>query len=108
MNRHAGILQLRVEPATVDGNEVEPLEWIGSEANRGEKENEDDRQRAGDVGHQLAIARAIRVKRDRRIDRKNEGPEQQRSRLSAPERSDRINRGQIRAGERCDVLDGEV
>src|ERR1700681_4218500 len=95
MDRHPGILQLRIQTATVDGNEVEPLEWIGAEADGGEKENENEGEGAGNVRHQLAVAGAIRPERDRRVDRENQCPEQQGSRLSSPERGDGVDLGQI-------------
>ena len=108
MNRHSRILELRIEPAPIDRNPVQSLEWIGSEADRGEKEKENEGERARDIGHQLAIARAIRVQRDRRVNRKNQRPEKQRPRLAAPERSDGVDFRQIRTRERRDVLDREI
>src|SRR5205814_7026578 len=104
MNRHARILQLRIETAAVDWNPVETLERIGAEANGGEKENEDEGERARDVRHQLAIGRPIRVQGDRRVNRENQRPEEERARLPAPERGDGVDLRQIGAGERRDVL----
>src|ERR1700730_4189536 len=97
MDRHSGILQLRIQSTTIGGNEVEPLEGIGAEADRAEKENKYQSKRAGDVRHQLAIARAIRPQSDRGVNREDQRPKEQRSRLSAPEGGDRVDLGQIRA-----------
>src|SRR5207237_4494520 len=98
MNRHSRILQLRIQSAAVYGNEVEPLERIRAEADRCEKEQQNERQRSRDVRHQLAIARAIGVKSDRRINRQNQRPEKQRPRSSAPEGREGVDLRQNRAG----------
>src|ERR1700687_1695998 len=53
MNRHPGVLELRVESTSVGRNPVEPLERIGAEADRGEEENENERKGDRHVRHQL-------------------------------------------------------
>ena len=108
MNRHSRILQLRIQASAIDRNEIQTLERVRAKADRGEKEDENESKRARDVRHQLAIVGAIGQQRNRRVNRENQRPEEQRAGLATPERGDRIDLGQVRAGVRRDVLDREI
>src|SRR5258708_14761353 len=98
----------RIKAGSCGRNPAEPLERIGAEADRGKEENENEREGARDVRHQLAIACSIGPERNSGVDGENQGPEKQRSRLPAPERGDRVNLGEIGTRERRDVLDEAV
>ena len=76
---------------------------------RREEEHEDQRERAGHVRHRArGCARDSRPDRDRRVQREDQRPEQQRARLPAPERREHVDLRQVRARVRRDVLEREV
>ena len=109
VHHHAGVLQLRIEPAPVGRREGEPLERIGAaEQHHRDEERDDQAGDAGDVGQQAPVARRGQRLRQRAEDRQDHRPEQQRALLSGPERRNEVVGRQVARRVRRHVLDVEI
>ena len=84
MYRHPVVLQQRIEVGAFGGNCREQVEWARDEVQHQQKENCDAGQHRERIGGEVGIAAAILERRDRREDREQPGPEQQRALLPAP------------------------
>ena len=89
MDRHPVVLQLGIETQAVEAGEPQPLKRVDlGEEEDDEEEGEDAEKRAAHVRHELPVAPPVQKDRDRREDRKQERPEDQRPALPGPEPRD--------------------
>ena len=108
MDRHAGVLELRVQAAAVRRDEAEPRERVRGEHHHGDEERRDRADDARHVGHQFAVLAAVGEHRERAPRRDDDRPEQQRALLPGVERRPRVVDREVAAGVGGDVLDAEI
>ena len=118
MDDHLGILEERVEAATIgEGSDLkqsagagsgERLERAGDEIVKRKKEKLDAGENHADVGHQLGMLAAIDEERGKRVAREQEAPEEQRAFLAGPKGGEFVKAGKVAAGMGHHVGHGEI
>ncbi len=109
VDRHPRVLELRVHAAPVGWDPVEALERIRAEAHREQEEERDRTQRPGHVRHEMPrLLTAPGVDGGSGVEGEDQTPEQHRARLTGPERRERVDRREVRAGVARDELDREI
>jgi len=118
MDHHVGILKQRIETAPVGGHKRDGrrlrlqndglIEWIHRKQMHGCEEQRCRHQHRGDVGHHGAVFAPVLNDHQRRINRQQPAPEEQRPFLAAPNGADLEVDRQVAIGMRGDVFDGKV
>ncbi len=102
------MLQLGVEPPSIQRCKGQPLEGICGEQHHGNEEHRDRQGHAGYIGEQRGVAARCEELRQRAEHREDERPEQERPLLTRPECRGEEHVRQVARGVGPDVLDVEV
>ena len=108
MDREAGVLQDRIEVASLERRRREALERVRGQENEGEEGEADQALNGERVGAKLRRQRAAEQSDERAEDREDKNPQEHRAFVVSPDAGDLVDRGHRHVRILGDVEHGKV